>query len=230
MASPSAQHPTSDTTRETHRAWPHTPFATDPARSGTHAACGAPRRHTMPSALAGVKCGGGAGRTSVSQSLSRTGHCVRRTFAEGVANVGEISEFPREMARPAGLEPATIGLEGRKCCYPELRETRRKFFRLTGCFQGDPGLAARPRLAAAPPRGPPLAHGARSRRRSQHRHPARNCHAHRHGWRQGPAVGLTSGGAGVRRRTRITGYAADHRPLNGRDASPTRRRPPSTAA
>ena len=82
----------------------------------------------------------------------------------GTLNVGTIGVFSRKMARQAGFEPATPGLEGRKCCYPELRETRRKFFRLTGHFQGDPGLAARPRLAAAPPRGPPPAHGARSRR------------------------------------------------------------------
>ena len=49
-ASPAARHPTSGTTRETHQAWPRTPPAIDPTRSGTHAACGAPRRHTMPSA------------------------------------------------------------------------------------------------------------------------------------------------------------------------------------
>ena len=42
-----------------------------------HAACGAPRRHTMPSAPAVVKRGGGAGRTSVSQSWKVTGHFVR---------------------------------------------------------------------------------------------------------------------------------------------------------
>ena len=163
--SPAARHPTSGTTRGTHRASPRTPPATDPARSGTPAACRAPRRHTMPSPLAVVKREDGAGRTSVSQSLGPTGHCVRCTFAEGAWETGTIGEFSRKMARPAGFEPATPGLEGRKCCYPELRETRRKFFRLTGHFQGDPGLAARPRLAAAPPRGPPLAHGARSRRR-----------------------------------------------------------------
>ena len=59
-----------------------------------------------------MKRGGDAGRTSVSQSLGPTGHCVRCTFAEGVANVGTIGEFIRKVARPAGLEPATIGLEG----------------------------------------------------------------------------------------------------------------------
>ena len=53
------------------------PPATGPARSGMHAAYGAPRRHTMPSAQAVGKRGGGAGRTSVSQSSSLTGHFVR---------------------------------------------------------------------------------------------------------------------------------------------------------
>ena len=49
-------------------------------RSGIHAAYGAPRRHTMPSVPAGVKRGGGTGRTSVSQSVGTTGHCVRLYF------------------------------------------------------------------------------------------------------------------------------------------------------
>ena len=66
-----------------------------------------------------VKRGGGAGRTSVSQSSGLTGHSVRCTFAEGVVKVGETGEFSSKMARPAGFEPATPGLEGRKCCYPE---------------------------------------------------------------------------------------------------------------
>ena len=73
----------------------------------------------MPSAQAAVKRGGGAGRTSVSQSLGPTGHSVRRTFAEGSRTWAQSANFSRKMARPAGLEPATIGLEGRKCCYPE---------------------------------------------------------------------------------------------------------------
>ena len=82
-ASPAARYPTFDTTRETPQAWPRTPLGTCPARSGTHAACEAPRRHTMPSAPAVVKRRGDAGRTSVSQSLGPTGHSVRCTFAEG---------------------------------------------------------------------------------------------------------------------------------------------------
>ena len=53
------------------------PPATGPTRSGTHAACRAPRRHTMPSAQAVVKRGGGARRTSVSQSWKVTGHFFR---------------------------------------------------------------------------------------------------------------------------------------------------------
>ena len=35
------------------------------------------------------------------------------TFASGAQAVGTISEFFRKMARPAGFEPATLGLEGR---------------------------------------------------------------------------------------------------------------------
>ena len=66
--------------------------------------------HTMPSAPAAVKRGGGARRTSVSQSSEPTGHFIRCTFAEGVAQVGTIGEFSRKVARPAGLEPATPGL------------------------------------------------------------------------------------------------------------------------
>ena len=50
-------------------AW-RTPPATGPARSGIHAAYGAPRRHTMPSAQAVVKRAGGARRTSVSRILN----------------------------------------------------------------------------------------------------------------------------------------------------------------
>ena len=97
-------------------------------------------KHTMPSAQAAVKRGGGAGRTSVSQSLSPTGHCVRRTFAEGVANVGTISEFSRKVARPAGFEPATIGLEGR--AFRSGGTTRYNAVQrvvFSGRFQVDPG-------------------------------------------------------------------------------------------
>ena len=58
--------------------------------------------------LAGI----GAGRTSVSQSWKVTGHFFACTFASGAQAVGTISEFFRKMARPAGFEPATLGLEG----------------------------------------------------------------------------------------------------------------------
>ena len=36
------------------------------------------------------------------------------TFAPGAQAEGTISEFFREMARPAGFEPATPGLEGHR--------------------------------------------------------------------------------------------------------------------
>ena len=101
----------------------------------------------MPSAPAAVKRGGGARRTSVSQSSEPTGHCVRRTFAEGVAKVVETGDFFRKMARPAGLEPATIGLEGRAfrsggtTRYNAVQSgTAGRFLgRFSGRFQVDPG-------------------------------------------------------------------------------------------
>ena len=77
-ASLAARHPTSGTTRETHRASRRTPplrlAQRDPALTQR---AGAPRRHTMPSAQAVVKRGSGARRTSVSQSWKVTGHFVR---------------------------------------------------------------------------------------------------------------------------------------------------------
>ena len=150
--SPAARHPTSGTTRETHRAWPRTPLATGPSRSGTHAACRAPRRHTMPSAQATGKREGGAGRTSVSQSVAPTGHSIRRTFAEGSRERGQYRRFSRKVARPAGFEPATPGLEGRpsdRCARPETGNNRelRHFSAHVGHFSPDnlrwcTGLAA----------------------------------------------------------------------------------------
>ena len=51
---------------------------------------------------------GGAGRTSVSQSLGPTGHSVRCTFAEGVAKVNAIGDFSRKVASPSVLSWNTI--------------------------------------------------------------------------------------------------------------------------
>ena len=65
--------------------------------------------------------------------------------------MGTIDVLSRKMARPAGFEPATPGLEGRKLL-SELSEIRRNFFHITGRFQADPRLAARPHLGPAPPR------------------------------------------------------------------------------
>ncbi len=79
--------------------------------SGTHAACRAPRRHTMPSAQAVGKRAGGARRTSVSQSSSLTGH---------FCSPGPSPLVPRQWAQSANSlgkwharqdsEPATLGL------------------------------------------------------------------------------------------------------------------------
>ena len=66
----------------------------------------------MPSAQASVKRGVGAERTSVSQSWKVTGHSFRLHLRPGAQAVGTIGEFFRKLARPAGFEPATLGLEG----------------------------------------------------------------------------------------------------------------------
>ena len=59
-----------------------------------------------------VKRGGGARRTSVSQSWRVTGHFFRLYLRPGAQAEGTIGAFSRKVARPAGFEPATIGLEG----------------------------------------------------------------------------------------------------------------------
>ena len=41
-----------------------------------------------------------------------TGHFLRFTFAEGFVKMDAIGAFFRKLARPAGFEPATLGLEG----------------------------------------------------------------------------------------------------------------------
>ncbi len=74
---------------------------------------------TILSAQAVVKRGGGAGRTSVSQSWKVTGHFVR----PGAQAEGTIGELIRKMARPAGFEPATLGLVG--LCAIQLSYGRR---------------------------------------------------------------------------------------------------------
>ena len=117
-----ARHPTSGTTRETHRASRRTPPATGPARSGMHAAYGVPRRHTMPSAQAVGKRGGGAGRTSVSQSVRLTGHFVRLHLRPLVPRAeGAIGEFFRGNGAPGRIRTCDPRLR-RPMLYPtELR-------------------------------------------------------------------------------------------------------------
>ena len=66
----------------------------------------------MPSAQAVVKRGGGARRTSVSQSWKGPVTLFACTFAAGAQAEGTIGEFFWKVARPAGFEPATLGLEG----------------------------------------------------------------------------------------------------------------------
>ena len=110
-ASPAARHPTSGTIRGTHRASPRTPPATGPARSGMPAAYGAPRRHTMPSAQAVVKRGGGAGRTSVSQSWKVTGHFVRLHLRPRCPGRGDNRRILSENGTPGRI----------RTCDPRLR-------------------------------------------------------------------------------------------------------------
>ena len=110
-ASPAARHPTFDTTRETHRASPRTQPATGPTRVGIHAACVAPRRHTMPSAQAVVKRGGGARRTSVSQSWKGTGHFVRLYLRRRCTGRGHNRRILLESGAPGRI----------RTCDPRLR-------------------------------------------------------------------------------------------------------------
>ena len=165
---------------------------------------------------------GGAGRTSVSQSSGLTGHCVRRTFAEGCAKVGTIGVFSRKMARPAGFEPATPGLEGRSGektrNNTEQSGTKNWFVcrvaLLPHCVQD--------RVRDASGHGKrwivPSPHAPRRRRRTPApmpatgatRGPVRGCWGRGGGCgrgggiaRRGPAGGLMAGGAGARRPTRI---------------------------
>ena len=54
-----------------------------------------------------------AASTSVSYMWRTTGHSERREFAKNWSTNKVMRRFWKEMARPAGLEPATLGLEGR---------------------------------------------------------------------------------------------------------------------
>ena len=71
------------------------------------------RAPELGSAPAVVKRGGKG--LAVLQSANLWGRPVTFfacTFAPGAQAVGTIGEFSRKMARPAGFEPATLGLEG----------------------------------------------------------------------------------------------------------------------
>ena len=169
-------------------------------------------------------------RTSVSQSLKPTGHCIRCTFAEGVEQVGIIGEFFRKVARPAGFEPATPGLEGRKSGEKTRNNTEQsgteswfvcRVALLPHCVQD------RVRDASGPGKRwiVPSPHAPRRRRRTPAplpatgatRGPVRGVWGRGGGCgrgggfaRRGPAVGLM---AGARRPTRIAGSSAAHGPL-----------------
>ena len=207
---------------------PRTPLATDPTRSGTHAACGAPRRHTMPSAQAAVKRGVALGRTSVSQSLGRP-VTLFAAHSPRDAERGHNRRISRKMARPAGFEPATPGLEGRS------GEKTRNNTEQSGtenwfvCRVALLPHCVQDRVRDASGHGKrwivPSPHAPRRRRRTPApmpatgatRGPVRGCWGRGGGCgrgggfaRRGPAVGLM---AGARRPTRIAGSSAAHGPL-----------------
>ena len=134
MVSPAARHPTSGTTRKTPRAWPRTPPATSPTRSGIHAACGAPRRshHAIGADRREARGRRGAyfSQLIFEPDRSLCSPHIRR----GMLNVGTIGVSSRKLARPAGFEPATPGLEGWKFLlsevirsYPKLSEVIRSY-------------------------------------------------------------------------------------------------------
>ena len=105
------------------------------------------------------------GLTDDGKNKARKGGCCI-TVPTGTANMeipepvlveALVGDFCRKVARPAGLEPATIGLEGRKCCDPEKDGKRRKIFRINGSFSGRSRVgrpAAPGRRVAAPPARP----------------------------------------------------------------------------
>ena len=89
----------------------------------------------------------------------------------------------------------------------------------TGRFQGDSGLATRPHRAAASPRPREAHRWPTARDPAAAANTATPPHTAAHtatGGVRGRRWGLTSGGAGTRRRTRLTGYAANHGPLIAR--------------
>ena len=92
--------------------------------------------------------GGHAGGTSVSQSFAPDRSLCSLHIRRGSrCSVGTTGELSRKMARPAGLEPATIGLEGRAfrsggtTRYNAVQSgTAGRFLgRFSGRFQVDPG-------------------------------------------------------------------------------------------
>ena len=105
-----------------------------------HAACDWPSaiRHarsvrgstTSHHAIGAGRCEAGVG-LAVLQSANLWGRPVTFfacTFAPGAPAAGTISEFSRKMARPAGFEPATLGLEGPTSLHdrtPQRGATRR---------------------------------------------------------------------------------------------------------
>ena len=160
-----------------------------------------------------MKRGGGAGRTSVSQSLGLTGHSVRCTFADGRAKVGTIGAFLRKVARPAGLEPATPGLEGRlgEKTRNNTEQSGTKNWFVCGLAMLSNGVQDRVRDASGPGKRwiVPSPHAPRRRRRTPAplpatgatRGPVRGVWGRGGGCgrgggiaRRGPAVGLMAGG------------------------------------
>ena len=149
----------------------------------------------------------------------------------GMLNVGTIGDFSRKVARPAGFEPATIGLEGRlgEKTRNNTEQSGTKNWFVCGLAMLSNGVQDRVRDASGPGKRwiVPSPHVPRRRRRTPAplpatgatRGPVRGVGGRGGGCgrgggfaRRGPAGGLMAGWARARRPTRI----ADHRPLMAR--------------
>ena len=146
--------------------------------------------------------------------------------------VGKTGEFSRKLARPAGLEPATPGLEGRlgEKTRNNTEQSGTKNWFVCGLAMLSNGVQDRVRDASGPGKRwiVPSPHAPRRRRRTPApmpttgapRGPVRGVWGRGGGCgrgggiaRRGPAGGLMAGGAGARRPTRIAGSSAAHGPL-----------------
>ena len=100
-------------------------------------------------------------RTSVSQSLGPTGHCVRCTFAEGALEIGTIGVFSRESGAPGRARTCDPRLRRPEVLLSGITRNKAEFFQITGVvFRAIPGWPPgrtgppRRRAPARPTTGP----------------------------------------------------------------------------